>query len=52
MSDDNTESSEGETSESSASAEGEGPPVVRFGGRIVHNSKPESESGDSGGEDE
>ena len=52
MSDENTESSEGEASESSASAEGEGPPVVRFGGRTVHNSKPDSESSESGGEDE
>jgi hypothetical protein len=47
MTDDKTDSGEGDTSESSGS-ESEVPPVTTFGGRVVHNSKPDSESSDNG----
>lgn len=50
MTDGKTDGGEGNTSESSGS-ESEAPPVTTFSGRVVHNSKPDSESSDSRGED-
>ena len=40
-------SGEGNSSESSSSSESDTPLVTSFGGRVVHNSKPDSESDQS-----